>query len=138
MDNEELERFREQWRSELQKTAKHDTTTYKTGEAPQKAQKAPSSPTTTRKTPASPPTPRAPAPAHVRAPSFSAGAVQEDGFNVPGERRRPPRTALEHFELAVEYENEGNQGMSLEHYRKAFRVRDPKLLDDDPSLMMSS
>lgn len=36
---------------------------------------------------------------------------------------REPRSALEHYEKAVEKEDQGNLGDSLSHYRKAYRVR---------------
>ena len=44
-----------------------------------------------------------------------------------GERIHPsitqePRSALDHYELAVERESEGSLGDSLNHYRKAYRV----------------
>lgn len=35
-----------------------------------------------------------------------------------------PESALEHYERAVEKENEGNLGASLSHYRKAYRLDD--------------
>ena len=35
---------------------------------------------------------------------------------------REPRSALEHYEKAVEKEDSGNLGDSLAHYRKAYRV----------------
>lgn len=45
-----------------------------------------------------------------------------------GERIHPsitqePRSALDHYELAVERESEGSLGDSLNHYRKAYKVR---------------
>lgn len=57
---------------------------------------------------------------------LSLGRVDEDAFpsQIP---RREPRSALEHFERAVEKEAEGNLGDSLQHYRKAYRVRIPIL-----------
>jgi F-box protein 9 len=53
---------------------------------------------------------------------LSLGRVDEDALlsQIP---RREPRSALEHFERAVEKEAEGNLGDSLHHYRKAYRVR---------------
>ena len=36
--------------------------------------------------------------------------------------RGEPRSALDHYELAVERESEGSLGDSLNHYRKAYRV----------------
>ncbi|OKL55606.1 hypothetical protein UA08_09029 [Talaromyces atroroseus] len=47
-------------------------------------------------------------------------AADEDGFQrLP---QKEPRSALEHFEKAVEREAEGNLGDSLAHYRKAYRL----------------
>lgn len=53
---------------------------------------------------------------------LSLGRVDEDALlsQIP---RREPRSALEHFERAVEKEAQGNLGDSLHHYRKAYRVR---------------
>lgn len=46
--------------------------------------------------------------------------ADEDTFQrVP---QKEPRSALEHFEKAVEKEAEGSLGDSLAHYRKAYRV----------------
>jgi F-box protein 9 len=52
---------------------------------------------------------------------LSLGRVDEDALlsQIP---RREPRSALEHFERAVEKEAEGNLGDSLHHYRKAYRL----------------
>jgi F-box protein 9 len=48
-------------------------------------------------------------------------AADEDGFQrLP---QNEPRSALEHFEKAVEREAEGKLGDSLAHYRKAYKVR---------------
>ena len=57
---------------------------------------------------------------------LSLGRVDEDALlsQIP---RREPRSALEHFERAVEKEAEGNLGDSLHHYRRAYRVRVPIL-----------
>jgi F-box protein 9 len=46
---------------------------------------------------------------------------EEDVFHSR-KPRAEPRSALEHFERAVEREAEGNLGDSLQHYRKAYRV----------------
>lgn len=52
---------------------------------------------------------------------LSLGRVDEDALlsQIP---RREPRSALEHFERAVEKEAQGNLGDSLHHYRKAYRL----------------
>ncbi|KAL4777640.1 hypothetical protein BDW60DRAFT_173614 [Aspergillus nidulans var. acristatus] len=46
---------------------------------------------------------------------------EEDVFHSR-KPRAEPRSALEHFERAVEREAEGNLGDSLQHYRKAYRL----------------
>jgi F-box protein 9 len=47
----------------------------------------------------------------------------EEAENVTGKgKSREPRSALEHYEKAVEREAQGNLGDSLDLYRKAFRV----------------
>lgn len=47
----------------------------------------------------------------------------EAGEGIHPEAREEPTSALEHYERAVERETEGNLGDSLNHYRKAYRVR---------------
>jgi F-box protein 9 len=44
------------------------------------------------------------------------------GIHPESHRTRDPRSALEHYEKAVERETEGNLGDSLNLYRKAYRV----------------
>lgn len=53
---------------------------------------------------------------------LTLGVTDEDAFH----RKEPleePSSALEHFERAVQKEAEGSLGDSLQHYRKAYRVR---------------
>ncbi|KAA8650458.1 hypothetical protein EYZ11_000830 [Aspergillus tanneri] len=52
---------------------------------------------------------------------LSFGTADEDAFHSRGPREEP-KSALEHFERAVEKEAEGNLGDSLQHYRKAYRL----------------
>jgi F-box protein 9 len=47
-------------------------------------------------------------------------SADDDGFQRVAQKE--PRSALEHFEKAVEKEAEGSLGDSLAHYRKAYRV----------------
>lgn len=47
----------------------------------------------------------------------------EAGDGIYPNTREEPSSALEHYERAVERETEGNLGDSLNHYRKAYRVR---------------
>jgi F-box protein 9 len=44
-----------------------------------------------------------------------------DGLSA-GKGLKEPRSAIEHYEKAVERESQGSLGDSLDHYRKAFRV----------------
>jgi F-box protein 9 len=47
-----------------------------------------------------------------------------EGFGIKAGSREP-RSALEHYEKAVERESQGNLGDSLSLYRKAFKVGSP-------------
>ena len=50
---------------------------------------------------------------------------KEDGYRIGSERKqkqKEPTSALEHYEKAVERENQGNLGDSLSLYRKAYRL----------------
>lgn len=49
------------------------------------------------------------------------GHVDDDDFTARGSSREP-KSALEHYERAVEKESQGNLGDSLSHYRKAYRL----------------
>jgi F-box protein 9 len=46
--------------------------------------------------------------------------ADDDEFSTTSTKE--PRSALEHYERAVEKENQGNLGDSLSHYRKAYRL----------------
>lgn len=52
---------------------------------------------------------------------------KEDHLRLDAADRSPlkvePKSALEHYERAVERESDGSLGDSLKHYRKAFKVR---------------
>ena len=52
-----------------------------------------------------------------------AWKLGEFGDEIHTSNRKEPTSALEHYERAVERETEGNLGDSLNHYRKAYRVR---------------
>ena len=47
----------------------------------------------------------------------------EAGEQIHPSNTQEPRSALDHYELAVERESEGSLGDSLNHYRKAYKVR---------------
>ena len=51
-----------------------------------------------------------------------ARRLGEGGARIHPSNRQEPRSALDHYELAVERESEGSLGDSLSHYRKAYRV----------------
>ncbi|EAU30044.1 conserved hypothetical protein [Aspergillus terreus NIH2624] len=132
-DNAELESFRRQWREEVARRTKQNK--------PSPSQSKPSASTTTR-----PPTTQQFPPTHHEASQrkgeddgdgaaatldqgeiiqgvsqLSLHPPDDDAFNnqVP---RKEPKSALEHFERAVEKEAEGNLGDSLQLYRKAYRL----------------
>ena len=46
-----------------------------------------------------------------------------EGQNHDRSLYKEPSSALEHYERAVERESQGNLGSSMQHYRKAFKVR---------------
>ncbi|KAI5778507.1 hypothetical protein EDC01DRAFT_622468 [Geopyxis carbonaria] len=125
-DESELSRFREQWKEEV------------TARAHGQPQGSVSSSSATQ-----PHQQKAKGPSfsHTRAVTFrteddsdddNLAAVPEDKerFHSPPAVRRPsvtgvsraPRSALEHYEQAVQKEGEGNLGESLKLYRKAFRM----------------
>ena len=53
-----------------------------------------------------------------------ARRLGEGGIRLHPSNKQEPRSALDHYELAVERESEGSLGDSLNHYRKAYRVGD--------------
>jgi len=120
--NPELEAFRRQWREEVSAKTQEGS---KSTAGPSKSSRRP--PPVTRSS--------------TRRLSKAAEEEEEDhgeiqtfpGLDAPrnleakdGESSqggdREPESALEHYEKAVERENEGNLGDSLNLYRKAFRV----------------
>ncbi|GCB28232.1 F-box protein pof7 [Aspergillus awamori] len=127
-DNAELESFRRQWREEVARRVKPSR--------PQPAQPRPTKPTATSSSHI-PPTHHEVSERREEEDGgvasvdhseivhgvghLSLGVADEDVFHsrVP---RSEPKSALEHFERAVEKEAEGNLGDSLQHYRKAYRL----------------
>ena len=125
--NPELESFREQWRAEVRARnpaapeAQQHPTTGSHGEA--SGTTAPAS--------------RPPRPAHLssgkpRVLDTDEDYVETRTFDAPDsaqlakhveQRGGEPVTALEHYERAVEKEEQGSLGDSLDLYRRAFRVR---------------
>lgn len=122
--NPELESFRQQWRAEV--TARARTSG---NSGPSSSSAAGHSQLQASRKP-----PVAPRIAGLKASEDNSPFTQSyhdvdelvADVRQPGETSltdsREPRTALEHYEKAVERENEGSLGDSLNLYRKAFRV----------------
>jgi F-box protein 9 len=125
-DESELQRFRQQWKEEVTKRAQ--------------GRPAPSTSTAARPTQR----PRPPSFSQTRPtrvitgededeflPELSSSSSGGKAVTSPPPPRRPsfsisgvPKSALEHYEQAVEKESEGSLGESLRLYRKAFRMDD--------------
>lgn len=116
--NPELEAFRRQWREEVSAKAGSSKSTEST--------KAPRRP---------PPIPRSSTGKlsqghdgqedHVEPqefPGLDAPRRRESDVAESSKSSKEPQSALEHYEKAVERENQGSLGDSLSLYRKAFRV----------------
>lgn len=132
----ELESFRRQWQEEVSARSRQPQRSFDTTSNNQTAHAAPPSPE--RRKRAVPP----PRPIKNRLdPNDGADEIEpkvhhdlpdkeaELRLGTTGDATaraasfREPRTALEHYELAVEKETAGVLGDSLELYRKAFKVR---------------
>ena len=128
---EELERFRQQWQQEVTQRAKGSPLASLKGSAPPPQINSG----------AIPPERAAPPLIRRRTREVEEHAEESNGegyhdlenkdearrLGPGGDRaypssRREPRSALDHYELAVERELEGSLGDSLSHYRKAYRV----------------
>jgi len=128
-DETELSRFREQWKEEVTARALPPATSPSASVSGAEARSH---------------KPRPPSFSHIR-PSAKDSQIDgddfADGLPVSGKHiptspppraaRRPslsvvgaPKSALEHYEKAVEKEGEGNLGESLKLYRQAFRMDD--------------
>ncbi|KAL2872544.1 putative F-box protein (Pof7) [Aspergillus lucknowensis] len=129
-DSAELESFRRQWREEVESRAKQNL--------PEKSLATPSR-TVASQSRKFPPTRHEAsawkeeeeeevAPAHAPmelVPALDGLSLakqdDEDAFHLRAPLKEP-KSALEHFERAVEKEAAGNLGDSLHHYRKAYRL----------------
>lgn len=131
---EELERFRQQWQQEVTQRAK--------GAQSASVNKSARPPRSSQSSSGAFPLERAAPPLIRRQTREADGNAEETGgqgyhdldnkdearrLGEVGERIHPsnkqePRSALDHYELAVERESEGSLGDSLNHYRKAYRV----------------
>ena len=141
-DNAELESFRRQWREEVsRRTGKGRLETAPQTRAPAPAP-TPATSTSTARLSQFPPTRHeafdrkeedeeeeneAATTANQeeiiqQVGQLSLGAADEDASNPQGPEKEP-RSAVEHFEKAVQKEEEGSLGDSLHLYRKAYRVR---------------
>lgn len=131
---EELERFRQQWQQEVAQRAKGSpfASLNRSARPPRPSQISSG---------AIPPERAAPPLIRRRTREVEEHAEENNGegyhdlenkdearrLGPGGDRTHPssgrePRSALDHYELAVERELEGSLGDSLNHYRKAYRV----------------
>lgn len=127
----ELEAFRARWREEVARKSK------KPGEASSNPQSRPSKPPQRRNVPPAPSSAGpslakqpdtndhddfVPRPYHDLPDKEESLKLGQDG--QPNERyvTKEPTSALEHYERAVEKETQGNLQLSMQHYRKAFKV----------------
>jgi F-box protein 9 len=121
--NPELETFRQQWRAEVSARSRTDGNKgSNTGYSRQPRKSA-----FARLASTSGPKPSEDSDNHVQPQSFpgldgSSKADEHDADSFKAGSSRQPRSALEHYEQAVERETQGNLGDSLDLYRKAFRV----------------
>ena len=132
---EELEKFRQQWQQEVTQRVK---------EAPSASVKKPAQPPRPSRSSSEAIPPERASPPLIRRQTREAEEHDEDlggkghhDLEDKDEERRlgearervhpsnkqEPHSALDHYELAVERESEGSLGDSLNHYRKAYRVR---------------
>lgn len=110
--NPELESFRQQWRAEVSARSQVDRPKTKPSKRPPPI--ASLSSTNVLKPPRGD--------EEVEASSFAIDGPSNGNHAEGSKAGRDPQSALEHYEKAVERENEGSLGDSLNLYRKAFRV----------------
>ena len=133
--NPELEHFRNQWREEVTKRSKGDRSTGKRKTSTVGSQ--PLATTSSRPLQSNAP----PSTAFKARDEEEEDSLSQEGYHDledKDESRRlgqdaegvypnilpeeEPRSALEHFERAIEKEDQGSLGDSLSHYRQAYRV----------------
>ncbi|MCJ1397669.1 hypothetical protein MMC11_000865 [Xylographa trunciseda] len=136
--NEELEKFRRQWREEVTARTKTGSSTQHIGSRPEARRRSTTKLDQSIRVP--------PAPSIIYDSKTDAEGEASEGHDSQAyhdiedkdERRRlgetgvgvhpsndhsrEPQSALEHYEKAVERENQGSLGDSLTHYRKAYRL----------------
>ena len=126
--SEELERFRREWQQEVKARAKAGLSSASTrSEASAAARAAESRKTSSR------PTKLGVSKSdeeQITTPQNREGTSKDPGVGDPGpgfeyaSASAEPQSALEHYEKAVEREEEGNLGDSLKHYRTAYKLDD--------------
>ncbi len=132
---DELEQFRQQWQQEVTARSKAPSSAA-TAKSPHPSRHGGGA--FIRRAPS--PVPQTPVGVPDETPDESAqhGDHALDWSKMDGDdhatARQEPNSALEHYERAVEREDEGSLGDSLNHYRKAFRVITPMLPLSPPSI----
>lgn len=142
----ELEQFREQWRAEVIARSQGATSSRKGPEPVPRFREeflesrlhpAVRPPFTTQSIPEVETEDYGPEEPEGKASSDSdADIAGPSGPSSNSRSSQEPQSALEHYEKAVEREDQGNLGDSLSHYRKAYRVR-PHLLPTTSTYMYS-
>lgn len=124
--NPELETFRQKWREEVSAKVQDSRSTAGPSKGPRRL------PYITQLPESNTPKSLEESDDHGEPPSIfglDAAGTDDDnevnGFNVSNNE---PQSALEHYEKAVERENQGSLGDSLNLYRKAYRVSSETLL----------
>lgn len=120
--NPELEQFRQQWRAEVSARTQNDTNK---GSKTSKATRRPPPIASLSSSNVQHP-PKIEEDEENHTPRVFADYDGAADIEAHGESSKTvdkePQSALEHYEKAVERENQGNLGDSLNLYRKAFRV----------------
>ena len=125
--NPELEAFRKQWRAEV--TAKAQDGSKAPTQGPSKGQSKSARQLSQISVQPSSKTPKSrdheeDEDGFQTIPALNGtGRSEGDKPESSNSRATEPQTALEHYEKAVERENQGSLGDSVNLYRKAFRVR---------------
>ena len=117
--NPELEQFRQQWRAEV--SARSNADGHKASKASKSSRRPP--PITSLSSSNKPKTQKEDDD-EVESQTFGLDGPGQGGEDGESSQEVPkePQSALEHYEKAVERENQGSLGDSLDLYRKAFRV----------------
>jgi F-box protein 9 len=126
---EELEKFRQTWREEVssRRRSQHRETRIEQSSSGQSADKQTWSPKpSVRHIAGHHDTEFEPRTYHDIEEKDGGRRIGDEKSSIMGVAGLPsPKTALEHYERAVEKEGQGSLGESLAHYRKAFKVGGP-------------